>query len=126
MCGAIEHRWGARCGLVVRLARMAERLTTEQVGHVARLARLRLTGEAVERYRAELSAVLTHMAMLRELDVSGVKPLCSPHDATNRLAEDANGRSLPLEVVLRNAPAVEGAFIAVPKVLGDIESGSAA
>ncbi len=102
---------------------MAQSLTTQQVRHVAKLARLRLDDAAVERYRGELSSVLEHVATLGALDMRGVEPLASPHDTVNRFADDAVEASFPQEVVQRNAPAVEGLFLAVPKVLDDDAGG---
>lgn len=98
---------------------MAERLSLDEVRHVAKLARLRLTNEELEEYRSQLSAVLEHIAKLNELDVTGVGPMAHPSDVTNRLDEDVVGESMPVEQLLAIAPAVEGQFLAVPKVLGE-------
>ena len=68
---------------------MAQRLSIDEVRHVAKLARLRLTDEQLERYRGQLSAVLDHIAKLSELDVEGVEPMAHPSDLTNRLDDDA-------------------------------------
>ena len=98
---------------------MAERLSLDEVRHVAKLARLRLTNEELEQYRSQLSAVLEHIAKLNEVDVAGVEPMAHPSDITNRLDEDVVGESMPVEQLLAIAPAVEGQFLAVPKVLGE-------
>jgi aspartyl-tRNA(Asn)/glutamyl-tRNA(Gln) amidotransferase subunit C len=98
---------------------MSDRLTLEEVRHVARLARLRLTDEQLQRYRGQLSTVLDHIAKLNELDVDGVEPMAHPGDLTNRLDEDAVGQALDVEQVLSIAPATEAHFLAVPKVLTD-------
>ena len=52
-------------------------LTTKEVIHIARLARLNLTPEEIERYREQLSAILDHVAQLAELDTTGVAPTTS-------------------------------------------------
>ncbi len=98
---------------------MAERLSLDEVRHVAKLARLRLTNEELEQYRSQLSAVLEHIAKLNELKVAGVEPMAHPSDVTNRLDEDVVGESMPVKQLLAIAPAVEGQFLAVPKVLGE-------
>jgi len=54
--------------------------------------------------------------------VDGIEPLTSPVDSTNRLAADQPGATLSLEELFMNAPAVEGRFIAVPKVLAEENS----
>lgn len=96
---------------------MPQRLTLEEVRHVARLARLELSEDQLQAYRDQLSAVLQHVARLAELDLEHVAPMAHPGDLVNRLAEDVVAPSLPVEVLLRNAPATEGDYLAVPKVL---------
>ncbi len=100
---------------------MAQRLSIDEVRHVAKLARLRLTDEQLERYRGQLSTVLDHIAKLSELDVEGVEPMAHPSDLTNRLDDDVPGPLLTRETVLGLAPATEGDYLAVPKVLVDQE-----
>lgn len=98
---------------------MPEALTAAQVEHVAKLARLHLEPEQIERYRTQLSAVLEHIAKLAEVDVTGVEPMAHALESTNRLDDDVPDTPMALEALLRNAPAVEGPFLAVPKVLDD-------
>lgn len=105
------------------LSRMVERLTEKEVRHIAKLARLHLTDEQVEMYRAQLSQVLEHVNKLAELDLEDVEPLSHPNELTNRLADDSPRESFALEVALKNAPQTEGPYIAVPKVLGDSGGG---
>ena len=98
---------------------MPEPLTIEQVRHVAKLARLRLSEAQLQQYRTQLSNVLEYVAKLDELDLDGVEPLAHPTELTNRLDDDEVRPSMPLEALLRNAPAVEDRYLAVPKVLED-------
>ncbi len=100
---------------------MAERLTIDEVRHVAKLARLRLTDQQLRRYRDQLSTVLDYIAKISELDVENVEPLSHPSDLTTRLDQDKVGESLPVETVLGMAPSTELGFFAVPKVLDDRE-----
>jgi aspartyl-tRNA(Asn)/glutamyl-tRNA(Gln) amidotransferase subunit C len=79
-------------------------LTTEQVAHVAHLARLRLAPEELETMRAQLSAILDHFEMLQELDVRDVPPTAQVTDMLNMLREDALRPSLTPEQALQNAP----------------------
>jgi aspartyl-tRNA(Asn)/glutamyl-tRNA(Gln) amidotransferase subunit C len=98
---------------------MPEPLTLNEVRHVAKLARLRLTDAELEEYRVQLSSTLDHIALLNELDVEDVEPMARPSDAVNRLDDDVVKPSMPVEQLLANAPAVEDKLIAVPKVLDD-------
>jgi aspartyl-tRNA(Asn)/glutamyl-tRNA(Gln) amidotransferase subunit C len=79
-------------------------LTTKEVEHVARLARLRLSPEEIEKMRVQLSNILNHIDMLKEVDVAGVSPTAQVTDLLNILREDELRPSLPREDVLANAP----------------------
>jgi aspartyl-tRNA(Asn)/glutamyl-tRNA(Gln) amidotransferase subunit C len=86
-------------------------LDREQVLHVARLARLELTDDELERMAAELSKVLDHIEKIRELDLDGVPPTAHVVDVVNVLRPDEPAPSLPPEVALRPAPEpLQGGF----------------
>ena len=83
----------------------------DQVLHVARLARLRLTDEELERMPAELSKILEHVEKMDELDLEGIEPTTHVVDLTNVLREDVPRPCLPRERALAGAPdAVDGGF----------------
>jgi aspartyl-tRNA(Asn)/glutamyl-tRNA(Gln) amidotransferase subunit C len=86
----------------------------EHVLHVARLARLELTSDEVERFAAELSKVLEHIETIGELDLDGVEPTSHVVDVVNRLREDVPRPSLPREVALGAAPEVAADGFGVP------------
>ena len=79
-------------------------LDREQVLHVARLARLELSDDEVDRMAAELSNVLDHIEKIRELDLDGVPPTAHVIDVVNALRSDEPEPSLPREVILAAAP----------------------
>ena len=80
-------------------------LERDQVLHVARLARLELADDEVERMRLELSKVLDHIEKIGELDdLDGVEPTSHVVELENALREDEPRPSLPREVVLAGAP----------------------
>ena len=91
-------------------------ISREEVLHVARLARLALTEEEVERFRNQLSAILEAVGKVSELDLEGVPPTSHPLDLVNVFAEDEPRQSLPREDALANAPDPEGGFFRVPPV----------
>ena len=83
----------------------------EEVLHVARLARLRLTEEEIARMSGELSSVLDHIEKIGELDLDGVEPTSHVVPLENVLREDVPRPSLARERALAGAPApVEGGF----------------
>jgi aspartyl-tRNA(Asn)/glutamyl-tRNA(Gln) amidotransferase subunit C len=83
----------------------------EQVMHVARLARLELSEEEVERMSGELTTILDHDERMNELDLEGVEPTSHVIALQNILRADEPRPSWPLERVLEPAPdPVEGAF----------------
>ena len=79
-------------------------LTTAEVEHVAHLARLRLSADELEKMRTDLSAILAHIDMLKEVDIRDIAPTAQVTDLFNVLREDAVRPSLPREDVLSNAP----------------------
>jgi len=91
-------------------------ISREEVLHVARLARLALTEEEVERFRDQLSAILEAVGKVSELDLEGVPPTSHPLDLVNVFAEDEPRPSLSLEDALANAPDPERGFFGVPPV----------
>ena len=76
----------------------------DQVLHVARLARLRLTDEEVERMSGELSTILGHIETIGELDLDGVAPTSHVVELENVLRDDEPRPSLPREAALERAP----------------------
>lgn len=86
-----------------------------QLRHVARLARLDLTGQDLERLRGELGRVLELMQVLERVDTGAHEPVTAPEMA---LRPDVLAPSLPVAEVLAHAPASspDGGF-AVPRVL---------
>jgi aspartyl-tRNA(Asn)/glutamyl-tRNA(Gln) amidotransferase subunit C len=98
-------------------------LSAKETAHVARLARLAVAPERIEALRGQLAGVLGHVAKLKAIEVDGVEPMTTPFDQVNRLDPDEPGPCLPITDLLRNAPAVEGRYLAVPKVLAEDAGG---
>lgn len=86
----------------------------EQVLHVARLARLRLTEQEVEAMIGELSSVLGHIEKIGELDLDGVAPTSHVVALENVLRPDEPRPSLPREAALAAAPDSDGVGFRVP------------
>lgn len=94
-------------------------LSAEQVRKVARLARLGLSEEQVERYREQLGAVLAYVQRLQELDLTDVEPLANTVEEPNRLRPDQPSQGISQQTLIEMAPAAADAFVAVPRILGD-------
>ena len=83
----------------------------EQVLHVARLARLRLSEEEVDRMAGEMSTILEHVETMNELDLEGVEPTSHVVELQNVLREDVPRECLPRERALEQAPdTADGGF----------------
>jgi aspartyl-tRNA(Asn)/glutamyl-tRNA(Gln) amidotransferase subunit C len=89
-------------------------ISRDEVLHVARLARLALTDDEVERLTEELGAILDAVGIVAELDLDDVAPTSHPLDLVNVWDEDEPRPSLPLEDVFANAPERDGDLFRVP------------
>jgi aspartyl-tRNA(Asn)/glutamyl-tRNA(Gln) amidotransferase subunit C len=89
-------------------------ITREDVLHVARLARLELREDEVERMQEQLSAILDAVGKVSELDLADVPPMSHPLAVVNVFREDEPQPSLSREDALANAPDAEGPFFGVP------------
>jgi aspartyl-tRNA(Asn)/glutamyl-tRNA(Gln) amidotransferase subunit C len=98
---------------------MSESISRDEVIYVAKLARLDLTEEETTLFAAQLSSVIDHVAALRRLDTTGVKPTSHPLELVNVLRADVVVPSLDRDVVLANAPAAEDGKFKVPSILGE-------
>lgn len=86
----------------------------EQVLHVARLARLRLNDEEVERMAGELSGILEHVERISELDLEGVEPTSHVIALENVLRPDEPRPSWDRDEVLARAPDPASGSFRVP------------
>jgi aspartyl-tRNA(Asn)/glutamyl-tRNA(Gln) amidotransferase subunit C len=84
--------------------------------HVARLSRLGLTDAEVRRMQAELSAILTYVEQIQDLDLDNVAPTTHAIPMENVIREDTPTASVPAELALREAPEVHGDGFAVPRM----------
>ena len=93
------------------------KITTEQVLHVARLARLSLSEEQIETMIKNMNSILDYMDQLNEVDTTGVEPTSHTLDIYTVTRPDAAMPSLTNEEALANAPKSENAHFKVPKVI---------
>jgi aspartyl-tRNA(Asn)/glutamyl-tRNA(Gln) amidotransferase subunit C len=89
----------------------------EQVRHIAKLARIAMSDEELERLVPELNNILGWVEQLGEVDTEGVEPLATVVDQRLRLREDVVTDGDCRDDILANAPDAQHGFFAVPKVI---------
>ena len=94
-----------------------QRLNSEEVRHIARLARIGMTESEVELMRGQLSNILRHFDSLQELDTDDVEPTGHSADVETVVREDTAAQSIDREDALSNAPRRDGDFVRVRAVL---------
>ena len=92
-------------------------VTNEQVRHIAKLARIAMSDEEIERLVPELNNILGWVEQLQEVDVSGVQPMTAVIANHQRFRDDEVTAGAIRDKVLANAPMAEHGFFAVPKVI---------
>src|SRR4051812_14034159 len=107
--------------MLATMAQEQKQLTPDDVRHVAKLARLAVPDEKLEKYAGQLRSILGYVDQLAQVETAGVEPMAHVLPVKNVFREDAVQPSLPLEKVLQNAPETDGPFFKVPKVIGGDE-----
>ena len=92
-------------------------VSSEQVRHIAKLARIAMSDEELERLVPELNNILGWVEQLSEVNTEGVEPLTAVIDQKLRLREDVVTEGDERDAVLANAPEAQHGFFAVPKVI---------
>lgn len=88
------------------------------VEHVARLARLSLSPEEIDRFTTELTVILAYVDQLSAVDTNGVEPQSQFVEAENVFRPDRVEPSLPREQALGNSASHDDQFFHVPRVIG--------
>ena len=92
-------------------------VSSEQVRHIAKLARIAMSDEEIERLVPELNSIIGWVEQLGEVNTDGVEPLTAVIDQKLRLRADEVTVGNIRDEVLANAPGAEHGFFAVPKVI---------
>jgi aspartyl-tRNA(Asn)/glutamyl-tRNA(Gln) amidotransferase subunit C len=92
-------------------------VSSEQVRHIAKLARIAMSEEELARLEPELNNILGWVEQLAEVDTEGVEPLTAVIDQKLRLRDDVVNDGNIRDEVLANAPDAQHGFFAVPKVI---------
>ena len=91
-------------------------ITTDNVKHVAKLARLELTEEETEKYSKQLGDILKYVEQMNEVDTTGVEPMSHAIPVVNVFREDVVVQEQTKEELMANAPSKEDGFFRVPKI----------
>jgi aspartyl-tRNA(Asn)/glutamyl-tRNA(Gln) amidotransferase subunit C len=89
----------------------------EQVRHIAKLARIAMSEEELERLVPELNAIIGWVEQLAEVNTDGIEPLTAVIEQKLRLRDDAVTDGDIRDDILANAPEAQHGFFAVPKVI---------
>jgi aspartyl-tRNA(Asn)/glutamyl-tRNA(Gln) amidotransferase subunit C len=87
------------------------------IAHVARLARMALGRDELERYQEQLSLILDHAARVQAIDTTGVEPTAHPLGLVNVARPDEVRPSLSRDEVLEQAPDARDGYFVVPPAL---------
>jgi aspartyl-tRNA(Asn)/glutamyl-tRNA(Gln) amidotransferase subunit C len=92
-------------------------VSSEQVRHIAKLARIGMSDSEIEALVPELNNILGWVEQLGEVNTDGVEPLATVVDQKLRLRDDVVDDGNIRDEVLANAPDAQHGFFAVPKVI---------
>ena len=98
-----------------------EKLTKEEVLHVAHLARIKVDEEEIEKYQVELKQLLNDVDKIKEVDGYDNERMIAPWAKDTITREDKPGEMLNPKEVLKNAPRHSGNYIEVPIVISESE-----
>jgi aspartyl-tRNA(Asn)/glutamyl-tRNA(Gln) amidotransferase subunit C len=96
-----------------------DKLSVEEVKHVAYLARLDLTKEEIEKFRVQLKQLLDDIDKIKDIKDYDEDMMFSPVNHETKLRKDAPGEMLDYKTALKNAPRTNGNFIEVPVMLNE-------
>ena len=94
-------------------------ISRDEVAHLARLSRLTLPDSELDQYAGQIDSILSHVAQISEVDVSGVETTAHPAGLVNVLRPDVVVPGLSPAEALSGAPSVEQDRFAVPQILGE-------
>lgn len=100
---------------------MEEKLTKEEILHVANLAKIKLSDEEVEKFQVQLKKLLDDVEKINEVENYDDEILIAPWESDTKLRSDVEGTMLDPKVVVENAPRHSGNYISVPVVIGESE-----
>lgn len=98
---------------------MDDKLSKEEVLHVAELARIAISEIELEKYQIQLKQIMDSVDKIKEVEVNDEKMLIANWSEPTKLREDVAGEMLNPKEVIGNAPRHSGNYIEVPVVIGE-------
>lgn len=98
---------------------MDDKLSREEVLHVAELARIAISESELEKYQIQLKQIMDSVDKIKEVEVNDDKMLIANWSKETTLREDISGEMLSPKAVINNAPRHSGNYIEVPVVIGE-------
>ena len=96
-----------------------DRLSREEVLHVAHLARISLTEEEIEKFRVQLKVLMDDIDKIKEVKDFDDEMMDTPIEENTRLRDDVVGEMLSAKEATMNAPKKNGSFIEVPVMINE-------
>ena len=96
-----------------------DKLSREEVLHVAHLARISLNEEEIEKFRVQLKVLMDDIDKIKEVKDYDDEMMYTPIDDNTRLRDDEVGEMLKAKEAISNAPAKNGSFIEVPVMINE-------
>jgi len=96
-----------------------DKLSVEEVKHVAYLARLELTDEEIEKFRVQLKTLLNEVDKIKDIKDYDDDMMFTPVNHDTVLRDDVEGEMLDYKTALMNAPRTNGNFVEVPVMIGE-------
>ncbi|WBT09823.1 Asp-tRNA(Asn)/Glu-tRNA(Gln) amidotransferase subunit GatC [Corynebacterium sp. SCR221107] len=94
-------------------------ISRDEVAHLAKLARLALTDEELDRFAEQIDGIIGNVSAVQKVAAEGVEPMSHPHSIKTTMREDVVEQLLTPEQALDQAPAVEEQRFVVPQILGE-------
>ena len=96
-----------------------DRLTKEEVLHVAHLARIKVTDDEIEKYQVDLKKLLDDVNKINDIEVDSDSLLVTPVEHESILRGDNDTRSIEFNEIKKNVPATTGNFVEVPVMVNE-------
>lgn len=94
-------------------------ISRAEVAHLAKLARLALSDEELDRFAEQIDGIIGHVSAVQQVDTAGVEPMSHPHSIQTTMREDVVVPTLTAEQALDQAPEVAEQRFVVPQILGE-------